>query len=72
MHTEIDKPDNTFEETLRKSVAETVNSDVDTVPPWDNDIIVRLMNYEKRARQEPMGSRTRQVILSGNRFLGRE
>lgn len=56
---------------LRKSVAKTVTTAVEEDLHWDDDIIARLMNYERRARQEELSSQTLQVIQSGKRLLGK-
>jgi hypothetical protein len=69
--TEPEKADDIFEEMLRQAVTNTVTAAMDEDLHWDDDIIVRLMNYEKRARQEELSSQTLQVIQSGKRLLGK-
>ncbi len=71
MDTEPEKADDLFEELLRHAVTKTVAPAMDEHLYWDDDIIVRLMNYEMRARQEELSSQTLQVIQSGKRLLGK-
>ncbi|WP_245239860.1 hypothetical protein [Methylobacterium variabile] len=63
--------DDIFEKLLRQAVTKTVTSVLDEDLYWDEDIITRLMNYERRARQEELSSQTLQVIQSGKRLLGK-
>ena len=70
MDTEQEKSDDIFENLLRQAVTKTVTSVLNEDLYWDEDIIVRLMNYERRARQEELSSQTLQVIQSGKRLLG--
>ncbi|KMO31215.1 hypothetical protein VQ02_26485 [Methylobacterium variabile] len=71
MDTEPEKVDDIFEKLLRQAVTKTVTSVLDEDLYWDEDIITRLMNYERRARQEELSSQTLQVIQSGKRLLGK-
>ncbi|GEL41790.1 hypothetical protein MEX01_23810 [Methylorubrum extorquens] len=71
MDTEPEKADDIFKKLLRQAVAKTVTAAIDEDLYWDEDIIVRLMNYEMRARQEELSSQTLQVIQSGKRLLGK-
>lgn len=71
MDTEPEKAGDIFEKLLRQAVTKTVTAAIDEDLYWDEDIIVRLMNYEMRARQEELSSQTLQVIQSGKRLLGK-
>ncbi|MGC5781177.1 hypothetical protein [Methylobacterium sp. NFXW15] len=66
-----ERPDDDFEILLRETVTKAVISGLENEHSWNDDIIVRLMNYEARAQQERLSSQTLQVILSGRRILGR-
>ena len=68
MDTEPEKVDDIFEKLLRQAVTKTVTSVLDEDLYWDEDIITRLMNYERRARQEELSSQTLQVIQSGKQI----
>ncbi|MBP32414.1 hypothetical protein [Methylobacterium sp.] len=65
-----ENPDEAFEILLREAVTKAVISGLENKHPWNDDIIVRLMDYEMRAQQERLSSQTLQVILSGRRILG--
>ncbi len=71
MDTKPEKADDIFEKMLRQAVTKTVTTAMDEDLHWEDDIIVRLMNYERRARQEELSSQTLQVIQSGKRLLGK-
>lgn len=66
-----EEPDDAFEIFLRGTAAKAVISELENEHPWNDDIIVRLMDYETRAQQERLSSQTLQVILSGTRILGK-
>ncbi|GJD34046.1 hypothetical protein [Methylobacterium aerolatum] len=64
-------PDDAFEILLRETVTKAVISGLENEHSWNDDIIIRLMDYEARAQQQRLSSQTLQVILSGRRILGR-
>lgn len=66
-----ERPDDAFEVLLREAVTKAVISELENKHSWNDDIIVRLMDYEARAQQERLSSQTLQVILSGRRILGK-
>lgn len=66
-----EKPVDTFEMLLRKTVTKAVISELENKHPRNDDIIARLIDYETRAQQERLSSQTLQVILSGRRVLGK-
>jgi hypothetical protein len=69
--TEPEKADDIFEKLLRQAVTTTVTAAMDEDLHWEEDIIVRLTNYEMRARQEELSSTMLQVIQSGKRLIGK-
>lgn len=71
MDTKPEKTDDIFEKMLRQAVTNTVTTAMNEDINWDDDIIARLINYERRARQEELSSQMLQVIQSGKRLLGK-
>lgn len=62
--------DDVFETLLRRTITESVIGDLDHGVARDEDLILRLRQYERRARAEQLSSQTLQVITSARRLLG--
>lgn len=59
-----------FETLLRRTITESVIDGMDPGKAGEDDLIIRLRQYERRARQEQLSSQTLQVLLSARRLLG--
>ncbi|WP_246695319.1 hypothetical protein [Methylobacterium sp. P1-11] len=62
--------DDVFETLLRRTITESVIDGMDHRKAGEDDLIIRLRQYERRARQEQLSSQTLQVLLSARRLLG--
>ncbi|SDA12503.1 hypothetical protein SAMN02799622_00737 [Methylobacterium sp. UNC378MF] len=62
--------DDVFETLLRRTITESVIDGMDHGKAGEDDLIIRLRQYERRARQEQLSSQTLQVLLSARRLLG--
>jgi hypothetical protein len=62
--------DDVFETLLRRAITESVIDGMDHGKAGEDDLIIRLRQYERRARQEQLSSQTLQVLLSARRLLG--
>ncbi|SFS58934.1 hypothetical protein [Methylobacterium sp. yr668] len=62
--------DDVFETLLRRTITDFVIGGMDHGIPDEDGLIVRLRQYEQRARQEQLSSQTLQVISSARRLLG--
>lgn len=62
--------DDVFETLLRRTITESVIGDLDHGVVRDEDLVLRLRHYERRARAEQLSSQTLQVITSARRLLG--
>lgn len=62
--------DDVFETLLRRTITDSVIDGMDHGKAGEDDLIIRLRQYERRARQEQLSSQTLQVLLSARRLLG--
>ncbi|KMO38918.1 hypothetical protein VQ02_10885 [Methylobacterium variabile] len=64
--------DDFFETLLRRLITDAVIGGITHGNSRDDRLVIRLRQYDKRARLERLSSQTRQVIASALRLLGEE